>query len=431
VIERRWVHLGVALILATPIGAHAQERALPSEVATPSATGALGDTSSWPKQFHLGTNEFNLGFTTLIIGGGYLQDYASYNQDSASAAEFDLERVGKIRDSRFILSGRFRTKRPAPWTMGIMYDWSAKKWLIRQTMINIAAPEIWGQVHVGRMKEGISLYKIMSGYDGMTMERFTFSDVIPLFGDGVKWLGYLPKYHVLWNLGGFTDAVSENETWQTYRSQVVGRAVYVRLDSDTAGKVMHIGAAVHVGKPQNDTLQLKSKPEVFEAPNFLDTKPFPATQATIAGLESYYRKGSFIVGGEYYGEWVKSPQTDNPFFNGGAVMASWLITGEVRPYATPAGIFQSITPRRPVTKGGKGALESVIVVSYSNYDADTLSGGKFWRVTPMVNWYLDDHLRLEFEYGFGSLNRFGTVSRTEFFQARMQFQFSKIGDGGD
>jgi phosphate-selective porin OprO and OprP len=430
-IGRRWFHLGVALTLATPIVVRAQERALQSELLTPEATRSVGDTSSWPKKFHLGTNEFNLGFTTLIIGGGYLQDYASYNQDSASASEFDLERQGKIRDSRFILSGRFRTKRPIPWTAGIMYDWSSKKWLIRQTMVNIAAPEIWGQIHIGRMKEGISLYKIMSGYDGMTMERFTFSDVIPLFGDGVKWLGYVPKYHVLWNLGGFTNAVSENETWQTYRSQVVGRAVYVRLDSDTAGKVMHIGAAVHVGKPQNDTLRLKSKPEVFEAPNFLDTGLFPATRGTIAGLESYYRKGSFLAGGEYYGEWVKSEQSNNPFFNGGTAIASWLITGEVRPYTTPAGIFQSITPRRPVTKGGKGAFETVIAVSYSNYDADSLSGGKFWRVTPMVNWYLDDHLRLEFEYGFGSLNRFGTVSRTEFFQARMQFQFSKIGDGGD
>ncbi len=426
-----WIHLGVALVLATPSVVCGQDRQLRAELLTPEPTQSVADTSQWPTKFHLGTNEFNLGFTTLIIGGGYLQDYASYNQDSASASEFDLERQGKIRDSRFILSGRFRTKRPMPWTMGIMYDWSSKKWLIRQTMINIAAPEIWGQVHIGRMKEGISLYKIMSGYDGLTMERWTFSDVIPLFGDGVKWLGYAPKYHVLWNLGGFTNAVSENETWQTYRSQVVGRAVYVRLDSDTAGKVMHIGAAVHVGKPQNDSLRLKSKPEVFEAPNFIDTGLFPATLGTIAGLESYYRKGSFLVGGEYYGEWVRSDQNNNPFFNGGSVIASWLVTGEVRPYTTPAGIFQSITPRRPVTKGGKGALESVIMVSYSNYDADTLSGGKFWRVTPMVNWYLDDHLRLEFEYGFGSLNRFGTVSRTEFFQARMQFQFSKIGDGGD
>jgi phosphate-selective porin OprO and OprP len=122
---------------------------------------------------------------------------------------------------------------------------------------------------------------------------------------------------------------------------------------------------------------------------------------------------------------------NNPFFHGGVVHAAWLITGEVRPYTTPDGIFRGITPRNPVTKGGKGALETALMVSYSDYDADTLSGGKFWRVTPVVNWYLDDHLRLTFEYGIGSLNRFGTVSRTEFFQARMQFQFSKIGDSGD
>ena len=119
---------------------------------------------------------------------------------------------------------------------------------------------------------------------------------------------------------------------------------------------MHLGAAVHVGKPQNDTLQLKSKPEVVRGAELPRHGNFPRDAGTIAGLESYYRKGSFLVGGEYYGEWVKSQPNDNPFFHGGAVIASWLITGELRPYSTPAGIFQSITPRRPVTKGGQGRV---------------------------------------------------------------------------
>ena len=424
-IARRWLTLGVALVLAAPGVVRAQELPLRPEVASNEAI-APADTGKWPTKFHLGTNEFNLGFMTVVVGGGFLQDYASYNQDSASAAEFDLERQGIIRDSRVLLSGVLRTKRSIRWQTGIMYDWQASKWRIRQTMLNFDAPEVWGQVHVGRFKEGISLNKIMNGYDGWTQERFTFSDAIPLFGDGVKWLGYLPKAHFLWSLGGYTNWLSENEPWQTYRSQVVARAVYVKLDSDTAGKVMHVGAAIHYGTPQDDTLRLKSKPEVFAAPNFIDTGNFPATKGTIAGLESYYRNGSFVVGGEYYGVWAKSAQEDNPSFNGGAVLASWLITGEVRPYTTPGGIFTSIIPRRPVDKGGKGALEAVLMVSYSTYDADTLNGGKFWRVTPMVNWYLDKHLRLEFTYGFGNLDRFAPRATTEFFQARMQFQFSKI-----
>jgi phosphate-selective porin OprO/OprP len=298
-------------------------------------------------------------------------------------------------------------------------------------MVNIPVPELWGQFHIGRFKEGISLLKIMNGYDGFTQERYTFSDVIPLFGDGIKWLGYVPKAHLLWSLGGYANGLSAGESWQTYRAQVVGRAAYVKLDSDTAGKLYHVGAAFHVGQPQDTTLRLKSKPEVFEAPNFIDTGNFPATLGTIAGVEAYYRNGSFITGAEYYGTWARSVPNDNPAFDGGVVMASWLITGEVRPYATPAGIFKMITPRRPVTKGGKGAFETVLQVSYSSYDASTLNGGTFWRVTPMVNWYLDDHLRFEFTYGFGNLNRFSPHATTEFFQARMQFQFSKIDDGGD
>jgi len=428
---RRWLTLGVALVLATPGVARAQEvddAQRPERIPT-APTAAVGDT--WPSGFHVGTNEFNLGFATIVVGAGFLQDYASYNQDSASAAQFDLERQGKIRDSRFLFSGLLRTPRRVPWQLGLMYDWSQHKWLIRQTMVNIPVPELWGQIHVGRFKEGISLIKIMNGYDGFTQERFTFSDVIPLFGDGIKWLGYLPKAHVLWSIGGYANGLSAGESWQTYRAQVVGRAAYVKLDADTAGKLYHLGAAFQVGKPQDENLRLKSKPEVFEAPNFLDTGNFPATRGTIAGVEGYYRNGSFITGGEYYGMWARSVEKDNPAFDGGAVMASWLITGEVRPYATPAGIFRSITPRRPVDRGGKGALEAVLQVSYSSYDATTLNGGTFWRVTPMVNWYLDDHLRLEFTYGFGNLNRFSPRATTEFFQARMQFQFSKIDDGGD
>ena len=38
----------------------------------------------------------------------------------------------------------------------------------------------------------------------------------------------------------------------------------------------------------------------------------------------------------------------------------------------------------------------------------------------MVNWYLSDNLRLEMVYGYGSLNRFGSVGKTHFLQTRIQ-----------
>ena len=40
----------------------------------------------------------------------------------------------------------------------------------------------------------------------------------------------------------------------------------------------------------------------------------------------------------------------------------------------------------------------------------------------MVKWYLSDNFRLEFIYGYGSLDRFGLVGKTHFYQFRFQSQ---------
>ena len=417
-----------SLAAATSIGtAHAE---FDSTVVTrDTATTAKGQ---WPSQFLIHWNEYNLGFTTFLWGAGYLQDYASFSQDSFGRAHLEVEPQGRIRDSRFLVFGRLRTERPITWQTGIMYDWAEWKWRVRLTLIAVDVPEISSKFQIGRVKEGLSLNKVLNGYDGWTSERFTFSDAaIPLLTDGIKWMGYVPDKHVLWNLGVYTDWLSEREAFSSYAHQVVGRLVYLKMESDTAGTLWHAGAGLHIGKPEDDSLQLKSKPEVFESPNFIDTGKFPATLGTIAGVEIYHRDGPWTYGTEYYVVKARSTQANNPLFHGGDAFVSWIVTGETRPYLAPNGTFGAISPARPVWKGGRGALEAVLRISYSDLDTDSLSGGKFWRVTPMVNWYLNDMARLEVSYGVGGLQRFGGHSTTEFFQARLQLQFAKLSAASD
>ena len=109
-------------------------------------------------------------------------------------------------------------------------------------------------------------------------------------------------------------------------------------------------------------------------------------------------------------------------FHGGDAVATWLITGETRTYNTRGGYFNQIAPRRPVIAGGPGAWE--VVGHFSNVDLDggAITGGKFWRFTPMLNWFVSDNVRLAFVYGFGSLDRFGLIGKTRFFQTRLQLQ---------
>jgi len=45
------------------------------------------------------------------------------------------------------------------------------------------------------------------------------------------------------------------------------------------------------------------------------------------------------------------------------------------------------------------------------------------RFTSQVNWYLSQNLRLEFNYGYGRLNRFDLKGNTQFLQSRFQFYF--------
>lgn len=366
--------------------------------------------------------EFNAGFTTVHIGGGVLFDYIGYDQDSTSREQFDLASTGKLRDARVLFGGKFKTKRPFTWQMGVMYDQVTKKWLVRQTGLMIAIPELWGHLFIGRSKEGFSLNKVMVGYDGWTMERLPFTDAtVPLLADGIKWLGYVPSLHWFYTVGAYMDAFSQGQTFSTYNYQFVARAGWNPMVSDTVGKLLHMAMNFRAGDVDKDTLRLRSKPEAFPAPYFVNTGNFPAASALAFGPEIYWRPGRVMVGGEYYWQKVRSAQTGNPWFHGGEAVVTWLTTGETRPYNTVGNYFTGISPKKTVIEGGSGAWEVVLKFSYTNLTNGPIQGGQFWRLTPVINWYLTDNLRLAFQYGYGTLNENGLMGHTQFYQSRFQF----------
>ena len=369
-------------------------------------------------------NEFNGDRATLRFGAGFLYEYAAYSQDEQSKEQFALFPMPKVRDARILIKGSFKgTKRTTSWSTGLMWDVPTQKFLFRETGVMIEVPEIWGNIFIGRTKEGVSLNKVMVGYAGWTMERTPISDAtIPILADGIKWLGWVPKKHLLWDLGFYGDRFSEGQTFSSYAHQMAARIAWVPMESEERGRVLHLGFNLQLGRPDDGKLQLRSRPEAFEAPYFVDTGSFAVNNTRLAGVEAYYRPGPLLVGTEYYFMKADAPASGNPLFNGGNVVMSWLPTGETRVYNTRGGFFNQISPLRPVFQGGPGAWEIVTNFSYINLDSGTVHGGTFWRFTPMVNWHLSDNVRLEMTYGYGSLDRFGLVGKTQFFQTRIQLQ---------
>lgn len=379
-----------------------------------------------PKRSLVRWNQYKGPYFTLRFGAGFLVDVAGFAQDENSKRQIEMHPDERLRDFRFILGGKLfpNLERSITWNVGVMYDGPNHQWLIRQTGVMVAVPELWGHFFIGRTKEGFSLNKVMVGYDGWTMERATISDAsIPILADGIKWLGYLPKHKFIWNIGYFNDIFSKGQSFSTYSSQEVVRLVFLPILSEKENKVLHLGVNFRYGKPAENKLRLRSRPEAFPAPYFVDTGSFESDSTRMVGYEAYYRPNRWLFGSEYWWVRVSSKTEHDPVFHGGDVAVSYLFNDATRVYNTVGGYFKAVSPKRTVFEGGPGAWEFVLRYSYIDLEDKNVRGGTFGRITPMVNWHLSNNVRLEMAYGYGHLNRFDLKGNTHFFQTRLQLQF--------
>lgn len=418
----RFIALGFAglalVVVPGPARGQSQVEATP---ATLDSTVEAGEADAEvPQRRLVKWNEYDGPVSTVRLGFGFLGDFATYSQNEESKQQIAMHPGTEVRDFRVILNGRFKTERGITWTLGYMYDGADDSWRFRKTGVQIDVPELSGRFFIGRDKEGYSMVKVMVGYHPWGIERTPIVDFVPILADGVKWMGYFPGQHLFVCLGWFADGLSEDEKFATYDNQVVSRVVWTPMLSEAERRVLHLGLSGRSGQADGDALRLRSRPESNLAPYFVDTGTIPASGARATGIEAYYRAGPWFYGTEYHWQAVDASNGTNPTFQGGNVVAAWLITGETRGYNPPGAFFNAVSPAKTVFEGGPGAWEAVLNLSYIDLDSGSIRGGKFWRLTPLLNWHLSDNLRLAAAYGYGVLDRFGLHGATQFFQFRIQ-----------
>jgi phosphate-selective porin OprO and OprP len=412
------------LLAAALLGAQAAAAAEPDPQDVDDTLNASEGDDAAPPRAKPAWNGFDFKILTLRLGGGFLYDFAAYDQDGASADQVTLKNGAALRDFRFVLKGRFKPWPRLSYTIGYMYDGPTGQWRWRQTGLMIDVPELYGSFFIGRAKEGFSTNKLMNGYSLWTNERTVANEAfLPILADGIKWDGAIPSHKLVYNLGWFTDLLGTRAPFLKNEMQVAGRAVYLPFGDRPDLPLVHFAVEGRWGKALDGQLQFRSRPEsVPGADYFVDTGKFPAQYNVIGGLELYFRLRQFTAGSEYFFNQVAAPSAGNPFFHGGEAFAAFLLTGETRGYNVKGGFFEPVSPARTITEGGPGAFELVVRGSYVDLDSGNIEGGRFWRVTPMINWYLTDFVRIELVYGYGRLARTELSGGTQFFQARLQLQ---------
>ena len=370
-------------------------------------------------------NEFEGTYSTIRIGLGYILDAATYSQDAVFKKQMDsagLDVNGGVatRDFRILTSGVLKTKRALSWKFGIMYDGDQKVWLLRETGLTIGVPELAGHIFVGRTKEGYSMVKVMNGHSPWTAERQMALDVIPILADGVKWFGFLPKSRIFWNLGYFNDFVSKGQSFSTYAWQLDGRVGWMPFYNKEKNSVLHLAANLRYGKPVDGKISLKSRPESNIAPQIINTGSFGAENSTHVGGEIYFSTGRLLLGSEIMTHNFNSTNGGDHSFAGGDVFITYIFSKTRRPYVTTGSVFGFVPVTKSVFKGGWGEWEAVLRYSTLDLEDGSINGGKFWRITPMINWYMTKSLRTEFIYGYGVLDRYNMKGTMQVFQIRLQ-----------
>jgi phosphate-selective porin OprO and OprP len=212
----------------------------------------------------------------------------------------------------------------------------------------------------------------------------------------------------------------------------IGRLAGLFYKSDDLNLLASLGGS-YVFKPADTaagamgggTISLSSAPEITvdnTATKFVTTGAIASDHSWQWGAEAAGNWKSLYAQGGYFRYGIDLRTSKAAYgFNGWYGLATWILTGESRPYNATTGAFANPKPRIPfsLNGGGYGAWELAARFSNLNFNDNAgvagkalptggLRGGnqKIW--TLGINWYPVSAVKIEAQYQAIDINRLGT-----------------------
>jgi phosphate-selective porin OprO/OprP len=277
------------------------------------------------------------------------------------------------------------------------------------------------------------------------MEKAAFTDAFyENFGTGLWLTNTFLDQHGTWAADFYRQDNYQNGNngadFADGKYAMTGRLTALPIYTDDGTCFLHLGASCTWRKCEDPnpgvsgpaTVRFRARPELRDAigdfgstvnnitlpgnaSRLVDTGAFNADSQTIIGTELLGVYGPFSV----QGEWAFGQANDSTFngkkvgtasFNGGYVEATYFLTGEHRTYDRRFGKIATNYFAGPTTPfwltrreeggwtSGSGAWEIAARYSYLNLNDGPISGGVMGGVTLGVNWYLNQNLKVLFNW---------------------------------
>jgi phosphate-selective porin OprO/OprP len=370
--------------------------------------------------------------TAVLFGAVVLDNTRWLSNDPINEEQVgDLSQYdgGSIRGFRGGLAGTFNFAKP--WSYIITFATSAfergfeegdlDEFILFEYRVNI--PLKRATLSLGKQRETISIQRLTSlAYLPSQQERASVADgLLPSRNFGIVYNNSLINGRTAWAAGVFNNWFHEGRSFSESPTVFTGRVSGVPYVSKDESNLVHLALS---GRYSNAAggIRYKAKTEIFSGPLSLDTELMEDVSSTFhSGLEMAWRKGPFILMGEYIQSNVNASAYNNPGFKGYYVVASYALTGEMRPYNKRSGLFNRLKVANGVNSGGWGTWE--VYSRWSNLDLNdkNIDGGEMNTLSLGLNWWPMASIQANVNYRYSTLDRFGEVGFNHGLVTRLVF----------
>ena len=102
---------------------------------------------------------------------------------------------------------------------------------------------------------------------------------------GVRFSGTAAGERMTWSAGWFNNWLDDDLSFSESGQIAAGRVTGTPILADGGRRLLHLGVSAVYREAPNGSLKSRSTPEVYEAPDFVDTGTFPADHAASVGGE--------------------------------------------------------------------------------------------------------------------------------------------------
>ncbi len=380
-----------------------------------SSPSLADDSQSFPRTWQLGP------CATFRLRGRVDTDFIATSQSAANQATFgELGDAVGLRRARICAEGDL-----GDWGRYIAeIDLASGQVVPRDVFVGVGEVQDFGECRVGHFREPFSLEGGTSANTLAFMER----SPVNLLDPARSWGGglYRATNDVSTLALGAFHAGTGPADFQSGEGSTVGftgRLTAAPINEGNGERLLHFGISLSERIPESGVIIINQRPRNpllnlgdSSSGSFVPEIRIPASFQQLANLQCAWAEGPLWAQAEWYGSWIDPTGMDDVFFHGGYAACGCFVTGEHRAYRSSDGVFGAVQVDRPVfvhrcsdqREEGWGAWELTARFAALDFmDPDTPAGPSGQLVgisvptaTFGVNWYLNDHIRLLFNYTY-------------------------------